>query len=61
MPYGIMNIVNIGLDNGLLSAGTKPLPETKVDLSERCSDIHLRVILQDIPQPSIIKTTLIIN
>ena len=51
--------VNIGSGNGLLPDGTKPLPEPNVDLSSvKSSGIHLRAILQEIPQPSVTEISL---
>ena len=50
--------VNIGSGNGLLPDGTKPLPEPSnvVDFpSVKSSDIHIREISQEMPQPSITK------
>ena len=46
--------VNIGSGNGLLPDSTKPLPEPMLPCV-MSSDIHLRLILQEIPQPSITK------
>ena len=48
--------VNIGSRNGLLSDGTKPLPEPMLtDHSVKSSDIHIRAILLEMHQPSIAK------
>ena len=48
--------VNIGSGNGLLSDSTKPLPELMFDWpSVKSSDIHIRAISQEMPQPSITK------
>ena len=50
-PYGDIYIwVSIGSGNGLLSDGTKPLPEPILS-----SDSHPMAILQEIPQLSITK------
>ena len=46
--------VNIGSGNGLLPDGTKPLPEPMLT-DPQFSDIHIRAISQDMPQPSITK------
>ena len=51
--------VNIGSGNVLLPEGTKPLPEPMLtDHQWSSSDIHLRSISQEIPQPSITKICL---
>ena len=51
--------VNIGLGNGLLPDGTKPLSEPNVDWSSvKSSDIHIKAISQQMPQPSITKIRL---
>ena len=43
--------VNIGSGNGLLPDGTKPLPEPMLtDHQWSPSDIHIRAILQEMPQ-----------
>ena len=48
--------VNIGSGNGLLPDGTKPFTWTNVDWSSvKSSDIHIRAISQEMPQPSIPK------
>ena len=53
------NWVSIGLCNGLLPGGTKPLPEPNVDLSSlRSSHIYHRAISQDIPLSSNIQISL---
>ena len=49
------NWVNTGSSNGLMSDGTKPLPDLH---SVSCNDIHMWVISQEIPQPSITKMDL---
>ena len=51
--------VNIGSGNGLVPDGIKPLPETNVDWSSvDSSDIHIRAISQEMPQPPITKICL---
>ena len=51
--------VNIGSGNGLLPDGTMPLPEPTLTTSSlRYSDIHLRAISQEMPQPPITKICL---
>ena len=46
--------VNIGSGNGLFPDGTKPLPEPMLtDHYRSSSDIHIRAISQEMPQPSI--------
>ena len=48
--------VNIGLGNGLLPDGTKPLPEPMLidhDSSVKSNDIHIRAISQEMPQTSV--------
>ena len=51
--------VNIGSGNGLLPDGTKPLPEPMLTYHHlRSSGIHLRAILQEIPQPSVTEMSL---
>ena len=50
--------VNIGSGNGLLPDGTKPLPEPVDWSSVKSSDIHIRAISQEIPQPAITKIRL---
>ena len=48
--------VNIGSGNGLLPDGTKPLPEPMLtDHHLKSSDIHIWIISQEMPQPSITK------
>ena len=48
--------VNIGLGNGLLPYGTKPLPEPMLtDHQWSPSDIHIRAISQEMSQPSLTK------
>ena len=52
MPTGIW--VKIGSGNGLLPDGTKPLPEPMLtDHQMKSSDIHIRAISLELPQPSI--------
>ena len=56
----------IGTGNGLLSDGTKPLPEPMLTYSILLSpvwyiDIHVRAISQGIHQPSITEMILKIN
>ena len=54
MPYGDIELVNIGPGNGLVpSIGHKAIAWANVDISVRSIDIHLRAISQNIPQPSI--------
>ena len=50
--------VNIGWGNGLLLCGTKPKHKPCWLVTVRSSDIHLRVISLEIPQPSIKKMSL---
>ena len=52
--------VNIGSGNGLLPDGTKPLPEQMLtsESSVKSSDIHIKEISQEMPQPSIYKICL---
>ena len=51
--------VNIGSGNGLLPDGTNPLPEPMLtDHQWSPSDIHIRAISQEMPQPSSIKICL---
>ena len=51
--------VNIGSGYLLLPDGTKPLPEPMLtDHLFKSSDIHIRAITQEIPQPSITKICL---
>ena len=51
--------VNIDSGNGLLPDGTKPLPETNVDLSSvKPCDISIRRIAHDIPRSSSTKISL---
>ena len=52
--------VNIGSGNGLLPDGTKPLPEQMLTYHQyvKSSGIHLRAILQEIPQPSVTEISL---
>ena len=51
--------VNIGSGNGLLPDGTKPLPEPMLnDHQWSPSDIHIRAISQEMPQPSVTKICL---
>ena len=51
--------INIGSANGLLPDGTKPLPEPMLtDHQWSPSDIHIRAILQEMPQPSVTKICL---
>ena len=48
--------VNIGSGNDLLPDGNKPLPEPMLtDHQWSPSDIHIKAISQEMPQPSIIK------
>ena len=48
--------VSIGSGNGLLPDSTKPLPEPMLtDHHLKSSDIHIRAISQEMPQPSITK------
>ena len=48
--------VNIGLGNGLVPGGTKPLPEPVLTDHQRSPvTFILRAISQEIPQPSITK------
>ena len=47
--------VNIGSGNGLLPDDTKPLPDWS---SVKASDIHIRGISQQMPQPTITKIRL---
>ena len=48
--------VNIGSGNGLLPDGTKPSPEPMLTWSSvKSSDINIREISQEMPQPSTIK------
>ena len=54
MLYGDRDLVNFGSGNGLLPDGTKPLPEPMLtDHQWSPSDIHIRAISQEMPQPSI--------
>ena len=46
--------VNIISGNGLLPDNTKPLPELMLT-DHLSNDIHIRAILQEMPQPSITK------
>ena len=49
----------IGSCNGLLPDGTKPLPEPMLTNHHlKSSDIHIRAISQEMPQPSITKIRL---
>ena len=50
--------VNIGSGNGLLPDGTKPLPEPMLTDHVKSSDIDIKVISQEMPQPSITKICL---
>ena len=60
--------VNIGSGNGLLPDSTKPLPQpmlsdhqwspVKFILGQKSSEIHIRPISQEMPQPSITKICL---
>ena len=51
--------VNIGSGNGLLPDSTKPLPEPMLtDHQWSPSDIHIRAISQEMPQPSVTKICL---
>ena len=52
--------VNTGSGNGLLPDGTKPLPEPMLTdwSSVKSSDIHIRAISEEMPQPSITKICL---
>ena len=51
--------VNIGSGNGLLPNSTKPLPEPMLtDHQWKSSDIHIRAISQEMPQPSVIEIRL---
>ena len=53
------NSSNTGWGNGLLPDGTKPYTSTKFDKSSvKSSDIHLRTISQETPQPLIVKINL---
>ena len=48
--------VNIGSGNGLLPDGTQVITWANVDWSSvKSSDIHIRAISQEIPQPAITK------
>ena len=48
--------VNIGSGNGLLPDGTKPLPEPMLtDNQWSPSDIHMKAISQEMPQPPVTK------
>ena len=48
--------VNIGSANGLLPDGNQAITWTNVDWSSaKSSDIHIRAISQEMPQPSITK------
>ena len=50
------NWVNIGLGNGLLPWRHQAITWTNVDWSSvKSSDIHIRAISQEMPQPSITK------
>ena len=49
--------VNIDSGNGLLPDGTKSLPEPMLT-DHQSSDIHIRAISQEMPQPSITKICL---
>ena len=42
--------VNIGLGNGLLPDGTKPLPEPMLT-DHQSSDIHMRAVSQEMSEP----------
>ena len=53
-PYGDRDLVNIGSGYGLLPDGTKPLPEPMLtDHQWSPSDIHIRAISLEVPQPSV--------